>query len=136
MSAARTVPFSGSIFSFCGQVNHAFFSWHFDQRSDVFIDVSGFLGRRVASLSCHQSQISFFLQPYFPRTLRKYLSASFGFVFILSEAGRKRVPIGTPTRFFRRFPVEGLVLQEASNMRQPHFFLEHFANEKRVQFNK
>jgi LmbE family N-acetylglucosaminyl deacetylase len=136
MSAARVVPFSGSIFSFCGQVRHAFFSWHFDQRSDVFIDASRFLGRRVASLSYHQSQISFFLQPYFPRTLRKYLSASFGFVFILSEAGRKRVPIGTPTRFFKKFPVEGLALQKVANIGQTHFFLEHFANEKRVQFNR
>jgi LmbE family N-acetylglucosaminyl deacetylase len=136
MSAARMVPFSGSIFSFCGQVKHAFFSWHFDQRSDVFIDASRFLRRRVASLSYHQSQIGFFLQPYFPHTLRKYLSASFGYVFILSEVGRKRVPIGTATRFFKRFPVEGLTSQKAANVGQTHFFLEHFANDNRVQFNR
>ncbi len=134
MSAVNNIQFAGSIFSFCGGVDRAFFSWQFDENSDVIIDVRGFLRRRAASLSYHQSQIDFFLQPYFPRTLRKGLSALFGFAFIFTEAGRKRVPIATAERFFKRFPQEGLVLRKGPEGRL-HFFQEHFKNDIRVKIN-
>jgi LmbE family N-acetylglucosaminyl deacetylase len=135
MAAAEKTSFSGSIFAFCGRVENGFFSWHFDQPSDVRIDARGFLRRRVASLSYHQSQIGFFVQPAFPRTVRKYLSALFGYTFAWTEAGRKRVPIATVARFFRRFPVEGLVLCKAPAAGRPHFFLEHFGHDDRVQID-
>jgi hypothetical protein len=45
------------------------------------------------------------------------------------------VPIATTTRFFRRFPVEGLVLQK-SEAGKPHFFLENFANAPQVQIDR
>lgn len=135
MTAAHEISFSGSIFSFCGHVKDAFFSWHFDQPGDVFIDARGFLRRRAASLSYHQSQVDFFLQPHFPRNIRKWLSALFGLTFAVTEAGRKRVPIATATRFFRRFPVEGLVLQRAPDGGR-HFFSEEFANDHRVQIDR
>src|SRR5215472_16052419 len=73
-AAAKAVSFAGSIFSFCGKVDGAFFSWHFDQPSDVLVDVRTFLPRRAARLSYHQTQIAYFLQPHFPRTVRKLAS--------------------------------------------------------------
>jgi N-acetylglucosamine malate deacetylase 2 len=133
MTAAGEISFAGSIFSFCGQVEGAFFSWHFDQPSDVLIDARDFLHCRAASLSYHQTQISYFVQPHFPRTVRKFASALFGFAFAFTVDGRKRVPIETPTRFFRKFPVEGLVLQRAPNSSRPHLFLEHYVNDHRVR---
>ena len=133
VTAAREVSFPGSIFSFCADTRNAFFSWHFDQPSNVQVNARGFLRRRAASLSYHQSQIDYFLQPYFPRTPRKYLSTLFGFAFARTETGRKRIPIGTPNRFFRRFPVEGLALQKAPDAGRAHFFGEHFAHDDRVQ---
>ncbi|MGA7713412.1 MAG: PIG-L deacetylase family protein [Rhizomicrobium sp.] len=133
MAAARAASYSGSIFSFAGRVRRAFFSWHFDQPSDILIDARGFLERRVASLSCHQSQLSYFLQPYFPRTVRKFSSALFGLVFAFTEAGRKRVPIATPKRFFDKLPIEGLVLQKSTDAARPNFFQEHCLNDNRVQ---
>jgi LmbE family N-acetylglucosaminyl deacetylase len=132
-AASRQTLYSGSIFSFCGQVKNAFFSWHFDQPSDVLVDARGYLRRRAASLCYHQSQVDLFLQPHFPRTVRKHLSAMFGFAFAFREVGRKRVPIGTATRFFKKFPVEGLVMQRAPIDGRPHFFLEHYSNDDRVQ---
>lgn len=136
MTAAREVSFAGSIFSFCGQVEHAFLSWHFDQPSDVLIDARAFLRRRAASLSYHQTQVAYFVQPHFPRTVRKFASALFGYTFAFTEAGRKRVPIVTPTRFFEKFPVEGLVLQKSPDAGGPHFFLENFANAAQVQIDR
>jgi LmbE family N-acetylglucosaminyl deacetylase len=136
MTAAREVSFAGSIFSFCGQVEGAFLSWHFDQPSDVLVDVRAFLRRRAASLSYHQTQVSFFVQPDFPLTVRKFASALFGYAFAFTEAGRKRVPIATPKRFFERFPTEGLVLQKSPDGGRLHFFLENFANAVQVQINR
>ncbi len=135
-AAAQAAAFGGSIFSFCGKVDGAFFSWHFDQSSDVVVDVRGFLSRRAASLSYHQTQVAYFVQPHFPRSVRKFASALFGFTFAFTEAGRRRVPIATPTRFFRKFPTEGLVLQKAPDAGHAHFFLEHFSNDDRVQINR
>jgi LmbE family N-acetylglucosaminyl deacetylase len=136
MAAIEAISFSGSIFSFCGKVDGAFFSWHFDQPSDVSVDVRGFLKRRAASLGYHQTQISYFVQPAFPRTIRKLASAAFGYAFSVTAAGRKRVPIGSPRRFFQKFPTEGLVLQKAPNDGRPHFFLEYFANDHRVRISR
>ncbi|MGO9060486.1 MAG: PIG-L deacetylase family protein [Candidatus Binataceae bacterium] len=133
MAAARKVSYGGSVFFFAGQVKDAFFSWRFDQPSDVLVDARGFLRRRVASLCYHQSQSEFFLGPYFPGTVRKMLSALYGGVFAFTESGRKRLPIITPSCFFRRFPVEGLVRQ-AEPPGQPNFFAEHFRNDSRVRF--
>lgn len=135
MSAADESSFAGSIFSFCGQVERPFFSWHFDQASDVRIDARQFLRRRAASLWYHQSQVDYFLQPYFPGTLRKCLSAAFGYVFAFTEPGRKRVPIASARRFFDKFPAEGLVLQR-SPADGRHFFAEHYGDDVRVQIGR
>lgn len=134
MAAAGEASYAGSIFSFCGQVAGAFFSWHFDQPSTVRVDARAFQPRRIESLAAHRSQIDFFLQPYPPQTLRKQLSALFGGAFAWTQAGRKRIPIGAPARFFARFAVEGLVLQQAPMDRPTDFFHEHFADDDRVQF--
>jgi N-acetylglucosamine malate deacetylase 2 len=133
-AAAREISFDGSLFSFAGQVKHSFFSWHFDQPSNVLIDARGFLRRRVASLCYHQTQLEFFVRPSVPHTVRKVISASFGLTFAFTETGRKRVPIVTPTRFFQRLPIEGLVLQMVASDGSPHFFQEHFGNDPRVRF--
>jgi N-acetylglucosamine malate deacetylase 2 len=135
-AAAQGAAFGGSIFSFCGKVDGAFFSWHFDQPSDVVVDARGFLSRRAASLSYHQTQVLYFVQPHVPRSVRKFASALFGFAFAFTEAGRRRVPIATPNRFFRKFPTEGLVLQKAPDAERAHFFREHFSNDDRVQINR
>lgn len=136
MKAVQQTAFSGSVFSFCGQVKHAFFSWHFDQPSDVVINVRAFRRQRSASLSYHQSEINFFLQPLFPRSSRNYLSALFGYLFSFTAAGRKRVPIATPSRFFARFPLEGLALQKSPDPPHPHFFIEHYRNDPRVTISR
>lgn len=135
-AAAQAATFAGSIFSFCGMVDGAFFSWHLDQPSDVVVDARGFLRRRAASLSYHQTQVAYFVQPHFPRSVRKVVSALFGFAFAFTEGGRKRVPIATPSRFFRKFPREGLVLQTAPAAGRAHFFREHYSNDDRVQINR
>jgi LmbE family N-acetylglucosaminyl deacetylase len=135
-AGAQAVSFDGSIFSFCGKVDGAFFSWHFDQPGDVLVDARIFLPRRAASLSYHQTQVAYFVQPHFPRSVRKLASALFGFAFSFTVAGRKRVPIATPTRFFRKFPTEGLVLQKAPDPGRAHFFREHYLNDHRVQINR
>jgi LmbE family N-acetylglucosaminyl deacetylase len=136
VAAAQAASFAGSIFSFSGKVEGAFFSWHFDQPSDVLVDARAFLPRRAASLSYHQTQVAYFVQPYFPRSARKFASALLGFAFSFTVAGRKRVPIATPTRFFRKFPTEGLVLQKAPEASRVHFFLEHYLNDHRVQIDR
>jgi LmbE family N-acetylglucosaminyl deacetylase len=136
MKAVQHTGFSGSVFSFCGQVKDAFFSWYFDQSSDVVINVRAFQRRRAASLSYHQSESNFFLQPLFPTSLRKYLSACFGYLFLFTAAGRKRVPIVTPLRFFARFPVEGLALQKNPDPPNSHFFIEHYRNDPRVAISR
>jgi LmbE family N-acetylglucosaminyl deacetylase len=130
-AAAEAAAYAGSLFSFCGRTPRAFFSWHFEGESAVLIDARPFLTRRAASLDCHRSQIDFFVQPHPPRSPRKLLSAAFGYLFSWTEAGRKRVPIGTARRFFERFPVEGLMMQRAPPGR-PHFFAEQFADDPRV----
>jgi LmbE family N-acetylglucosaminyl deacetylase len=133
MAAAGRISYAGSVFSFCGQVSGAFYSWHFDQPSHVLIDVRGFLNRRAASLSCHQSQIGFFLRPYFPRTPRKLASAMLGYAFVLFESGRRRVPIVTSSRFFSRYPTEGLAHHRLPGEARPHFFQERFHDDPRVR---
>jgi LmbE family N-acetylglucosaminyl deacetylase len=136
MNAVQQTAFSGSVFSFCGQVKQAHFSRFFDQPSDVIIDARGFLRRRSASLSYHQSQIDYFLKPYFPHSVRKHLSACFGYLFSFSAAGRKRMPIATTSRFFARFPVEGLALQKSADPLHSHFFIEHYRNDPRVTIRR
>lgn len=135
ITAAEEIHFKGSIFSCCGRVPGAFFSWHFDQPSDVRIDARDFASRRAASLASHRSQIDFFLQPYPPRTARKWLSALVGRLLASTEFGRKRVPIGACSRFFQLYPTEGLALQRAPESGRPHFFSEHFADDYRVQLS-
>lgn len=134
IASAEHMRFDGSIFSFCAQVPGAFFSWHFDQPSDVRINVREFEARRAAGLACHRSQLDFFLQPYSPKTLRKWLSAAFGRLLAATEFGRKRVPISTCIQFFQRFPTEGLAVQKTPSGRR-HFFSEHFFDDDRVHFD-
>jgi LmbE family N-acetylglucosaminyl deacetylase len=133
ITAAENVSFDGSIFAFCGQIKGAFFSWQFDQPSDVIIDARTFLRRRTASLSYHHSQISYFLQPAYPRSMRKKLSAIAGYVLAWNEFGRKRVPIVTAARFFEKFRYEGLSIQKSPTDNGPHFFAEHFSSDPRVE---
>jgi len=133
MAAARNSDFAGSIFSFCGKSQGAFFSWHFDQPSTICVDARNFDRRRAASLNYHQTQSEYFLSPYFPRTFRKTASALCGYAMAWTEWGRKRVPIGTAERFFMKYPVEGLVLQQPPAGGRPHFFLEQFPGDKRIQ---
>jgi len=133
MAAAREVSFPNSVFSFAGQVKNAFFSWRFDQPSNVLVESRGFLSRRAAALGYHQSSSEFFLTPFFPRAVRAALSALFGVVFSFSEAGRKRVPIMTARRFYKRYPVEGLVLQMTPRDERPHFFLDCLRDDPRVR---
>ena len=135
MVAAEDVSFPGCVFSFCGQISHAFFSWHFDQPSDVCIDVRRFLKIRAASLSYHQSQIDYFLQPYFPNNLKRLTSAVFGYLFIMFIVGRKRVPIGTSRRFFKKFPIEGLAWHRTQTSERPHFFDKEFNSDPRIKIN-
>lgn len=133
VAAAERVGFTGSVFSFAGKLPGAFYSWRFDQPSDVRIDGRPFLARRMSSLSYHQSEIQFFLSPYAPRTLRNHLSAAFGMMFPFLEAGRKRKTVGATKTFFRRFPFEGLVLQRPPPGGGRHFFAERFAGDPRVR---
>jgi LmbE family N-acetylglucosaminyl deacetylase len=132
-SAARDVAFTGSVFSFAAQIERSFFSWRFDQPSDVLVDARRYLRQRSASLCYHQSQSEFFLTPYAPRNIRNFLSVLFGLTFSFSETGRKRVPIVTPTRFFKRFPFEGLALHPIRGKKRPHFFQEHFNDDPCVR---
>jgi LmbE family N-acetylglucosaminyl deacetylase len=125
---SASAEFSGAIFSIGGQVPGAFFSWQFDEPSDVIIDARPFLGQRIEALESHKSQIGFYLQPAFPTTTRKYFSAFLGYLLSLKEWGRKRIPIGTSMRFFQRFPREGLVLQRKP-LHGPHYFTARFSNE-------
>ncbi|HEV2136878.1 MAG TPA: PIG-L deacetylase family protein [Terracidiphilus sp.] len=135
-AAAQQSSYAGSIFSFCARPPQPFFSWHFDQRANVVIDARRFCERRAASLGYHQSQIDYFLQPYFPQSLRKYLSAFCGYLLGWTEFGRKRIPIGTPIRFFSKFPLEGLALQFTARTGEPHFFAKHYVDRDDVQIDK
>lgn len=132
-SAAVQSSFDGSIFSFCARPPHPFLSWHFDQQADVIVDARRFRERRACSLGFHQSQIDYFLQPYFPRNLRKLLSALCGYSLSWTEFGRKRIPIATAKRFFNRFPLEGLALQLAPRTGEPHFFAKHYVGHNDIQ---
>lgn len=131
--AAEQAPCEASVFSFCGQLKAAFFSWRFDEPSQVRVDGRGFTRRRAASLAYHQSELQFFLHPGWPRRLRHFASAMFGFMTPFLEIGRKRTPIGSIERFFKKFPYEGLVLQRAPGAGRPHFFAEHFSHDPRVR---
>lgn len=133
MAAVEGIAYSGSVFSFCGQVKGAFLSWQFDEPSNILIDARDFVDRRSASIAQHKSQADYFLKPRLPRSLRAVLSAIFGYAFAFTEAGRKRIPIGTVERYVRRFPTEGLVLQKAPGSGIPHFFEAHFADDHRVR---
>lgn len=135
-AAAQRSSFAGSIFSFCARPPQPFLSWHFDQRADVVVDVRRFCERRAASLGYHQSQIDYFVQPYFPRSLRKWASALCGYSLLWTEFGRKRIPVATPKRFFSRFPLEGLALQLTPRTGEPHFFAKHYVDRHHIQINK
>jgi N-acetylglucosamine malate deacetylase 2 len=133
MSAASKAGIDGCIFSFCGMVEGSPFAQWCDDPSDVLVDARGFLERRAASLAYHQSQLGFFLQPAFPRTLRDYRSAMIGYALWFVPFGRKRIPIGTPTRLFKRHPKEGLVLQKPAKAAGSTYFLERFSDDRRVE---
>lgn len=135
-AAAEQSFFAGSIFSFCARPPHPFFSWHFDQPADVVVDARRFRARRAASLGYHRSQIDYFLQPYFPGSVRKLLSALCGYSLSWTEFGRKRVPVATPERFFDRFRLEGLALQLAPRTGEPHFFATHYVDRNEIQIDR
>jgi LmbE family N-acetylglucosaminyl deacetylase len=133
MKAAENSSFSGAIFSFCGMVERSPLSYWFDDPSDVLIDASEFLSRRAASLSYHQSQLGYFLQPYFPQSLRDFRSTFLSYALFFTAFGRKRIPIGTATRFFKRYPTEGLVLQKPACDFRSTCFLERFSDDRRIK---
>lgn len=131
-AAAGNADYRGTIFSFCGMVEGSSMSRWLDDPSDVLIDASGFLDRRAASLSYHQSQLGYFLQP-FRKTMRGYLSALYGYVFHFTPEGRRRIPITSAVRFFRRYPVEGLVLQQGASEHRSTIFFERLSEDQRVK---
>jgi LmbE family N-acetylglucosaminyl deacetylase len=133
MAAATRADFGGCIFSFCGQVKGSPFAQWCDDPSDVLIDARDFLRSRAASLGSHQTQLAFFLQPYFPRTLRDYRSSLIGYALWFTSFGRKRIPIATPTRLFQRHPKEGLVLWKTAKTIGATYFLERFSDDRRVE---
>lgn len=133
MRAVENLGANVAVLSFCGKTPKAFFSWHFDQPSDLLFDVRHFIQRRCDSLSQHFSQLDYFTQPEMPKNIRKLLSAIFGYTFSMFEYGRKRVPIITPRRFFERFPFEGLVRQKVLADGEPDLFTEMFLHEDRAQ---
>jgi N-acetylglucosamine malate deacetylase 2 len=133
MTAAARCNFPGTIFSFCGMIADSRHSRWLDAPSDVVIDASGFLHRRAVSLGYHQSQLGFFLQPYFPATLRDLRSTLLGYMLWFTPFGKKRIPVATTRRFFKRYPAEGLVLQKASDKRGSTYFLERFSDDVRIK---
>lgn len=133
MTVVEKTGFDGAVYSFCGQTPKAFFSWHLDQPSDIIFDVRDVFIRRCDSLTQHYSQKDFFLQPYFPETLRKHLSAFTGYTLSTLSFGRKRIPIASAERFFERFPTEGLVRQRPAALGPSDRLVELFLNDDRVQ---
>ena len=134
MQAALQTGFAESIYSFCGSMPGSFFSWHLDRPSTVVVDVRSFLRIRMAAMSYHQTQICYFIQPPFPGSWKKYFSAVFGYVFCLFEVGRRRIPIATPRRFFKKYPQEGLALLQSPTDGRPHFFRQYFTLDTRIRF--
>jgi LmbE family N-acetylglucosaminyl deacetylase len=123
-----------SIYTFPARTKHSFFSWHEDDPATVTIDVREFDIWRAASLGYHQSQISYFVQPQVPTSLRKFLSATFGYTFSMTEAGRRRIPIATARRFMAMRPQEGLSLRRGRNDGSD-FLSERFGDDKRFKFD-
>ena len=98
-------------YSFAAMTPAKFYSEYFDDDCEFYIDVRSMAPLRELSFSYHQSQLQVgeFLNPPFPRTLRKVLSALFGYCFWFTEAGRSRIPTLSLAQFFCRYPYEGFV---------------------------
>ncbi len=102
-----------SHYSFAAMTPARFYSEYFDDDCEFYIDVRSMAALRELSFSYHQSQLQVgeFLNPPFPRSLRKMLSALFGYCFWFTEAGRARIPTLSLAQFFGRYPYEGFVTQ-------------------------
>ena len=100
-------------YSFAAMTPARFYSEYFDDDCDFYIDVRSMAPLRELSFSYHQSQLQVgeFLSPPLPRTLRKVLSALFGYFFWFTEAGRVRIPTLSLAQFFRRYSYEGFVIR-------------------------
>ena len=87
INAANSSGFNGTIFSFCGLVPGTFFTWHMDEKSTLIVDGRAFHAQRSAAMGYHQSQLEYFVQPHLPCSIRKILSAIFGYFFWYFEFG-------------------------------------------------
>jgi LmbE family N-acetylglucosaminyl deacetylase len=98
-------------YSFAAMTEAKFYREFFDDDCEFYVDVRSVASVRELSFSYHQSQLQIgeFLNPPFPRSLRKVLSALFGYCFWFTEAGRARIPTLSLAQFFRRYPYEGFV---------------------------
>jgi LmbE family N-acetylglucosaminyl deacetylase len=98
-------------YSFAAMTPAKFYSEFFDDDCEFYLDVRSMAAVREFSFSYHQSQllVGEFLNPPFPRSLRKVLSALFGYCFWFTEAGRVRIPTLSLAQFFRRYPYEGFI---------------------------
>ncbi len=123
------------VYSFAAAIPNAFFSWHFDDRATVVVDVSEFVEQRAAALNYHQSQKDYFLQPYYPKTFRKLASAAVGYITCFKEYGRQRIPIHTAERFFALFRYEGLCLHIVGCDQKKPFFERHFEDDSRFKIS-
>ena len=98
-------------YSFAAMTPAKFYSAFFDDDCEFYVDVRSMASLREFSFSYHQSQLQVgeFLNPPFPRSVRKVLSALFGYGFWFTEAGIVRIPTLSLAQFFRRYPYEGFV---------------------------
>ena len=134
ISAAVECAYKGWVYSFCGQVEGAFFSWWFDEPADVEITVTKYTHRRAQSLSAHESQMSVFLQPS-RLSCRGIASSLFAYLFFFLKVGRKRIPINNPLRFMKLFPVEGLVLKRLPDTKESACFFERLRATDIIKIN-
>ena len=63
MAAARDISFAGSVFSFAGQVKHGFFSWRFDQPSNVLSMRAVFCADVLPACAIIKLSLNFFSDP-------------------------------------------------------------------------
>lgn len=116
-------------YSFAAMTPAPFYTEFFDDDCEFYVDVRRIAPLRALSFGYHQSQLQAgeFLNPPFPRTPRKVLSALFGYCFWFTESGRARIPTITLAQFFRRYPFEGFVTRRTPQ--HGHATLRQILNE-------